>query len=626
MILSSEPVSKLVRQAWIELSLLIKLQGRPCIIEMTGAFLHEGDDGTFLVIEMPFYGNGRNILHWMKGRHQLGNDGGALRLETYGSQHGENQILKPLLKLVECVADLHNVRIEHRGLNPDHILVDEHDLPRLIGFGLSEDESLSFASTPESALPMRTTSSLSKLYTPPERRTNCHTATEFGKWDVYSMGVILFQCLCSSDDWKTIEELSESDDAASRLFSKESGLVRGWIQELIIRMLNREARARPTMHQVASEVKEYLTDRLTELDHKLRPKMHNAATEFIQIIQGAQKKRARGLYWENIQVNLLRTRTVKDLIDAFALILKRDDLLSTIDFHFLGETGLGVGVFREVCEIFCSECFSTKPTLFTKHESFDFFSPSDWVETQTDMESVGKFLFHCMARNTTLKLRFSPLVFCCMVKSVPQTQSAWLNLFRRIDSRRSVAMINDYLHDSEKSNREMAKEQLEIKIQALCGTRHRMNNIKHLCRGFTSCMTEQEKDKLELVSWEDMSMLCCGPEVIDFDTLWKLLRESLAYVKWHESKRARQTKRWFVNWLKQQDNEGLRLFLRFVTANSTLPFQLKGWKICVFPCSEGISSQTCSKEMRIGVDRPDEESFCEMMQFAMENQDTLKDD
>jgi serine/threonine protein kinase len=98
-----------------------------------------------------------------------------------------------VLKVVETVAAVHRLSIVHGDLKPENVLVDEHDVPRLIDFGLARVlRSTRLESKLSDSLASKDLAGGTLAYLPPEARKGAEPTFQ---GDIYALGVLLHELL-----------------------------------------------------------------------------------------------------------------------------------------------------------------------------------------------------------------------------------------------------------------------------------------------------------------------------------------------------------------------------------------------------------------------------------------------
>ena len=91
-------------------------------------------------------------------------------------------------QLLECVAYLEKLNIVHCDIKPENILLDSIGNVKLCDFGSCENVKL-----------LKRSQSGTVSYMPPEAHAN--NLVDFMKWDVWSIGVVVYACLTGQIPW-----------------------------------------------------------------------------------------------------------------------------------------------------------------------------------------------------------------------------------------------------------------------------------------------------------------------------------------------------------------------------------------------------------------------------------------
>lgn len=125
-------------------------------------------------------------------------------------QLGIRQRLELLIPICEAVSYAHRNLIVHRDLKPSNILVDAHDQPKLLDFGIAK-----LLSDPDSSLTVTGQRAMTPDYAAPEQFTGAPVTTAT---DVYALGILLYELLAGKRPF---------DGAGKSPFELEKQIVQG---------------------------------------------------------------------------------------------------------------------------------------------------------------------------------------------------------------------------------------------------------------------------------------------------------------------------------------------------------------------------------------------------------------
>jgi serine/threonine protein kinase len=121
-------------------------------------------------------------------------EGSALDVIAYETRLEIPRIVRIVMKVLEAVEYAHQQGILHRDIKPSNVLIDAHDVPHIIDFGLAQymKEDVKLTKT---GVVMGTIG-----YIAPERIRG-QPATEAS--DIYSVGALLYECLARKIPYET---------------------------------------------------------------------------------------------------------------------------------------------------------------------------------------------------------------------------------------------------------------------------------------------------------------------------------------------------------------------------------------------------------------------------------------
>lgn len=153
--------------------------------------------------------------------------------------------------IADALAYAHVRAIVHRDVKPSNIVVDESGCPRLIDFGVSLDQA-------EESLTVQHNESLLGTidYMAPEQFTHCHDCD--GRADVYSLGCTLWFLLTGKAVFPTgsfLERIKQHQNSVPPPLASIQPSVSTSLSILVASMLTKEPSERPSMSEVAAEMK-----------------------------------------------------------------------------------------------------------------------------------------------------------------------------------------------------------------------------------------------------------------------------------------------------------------------------------------------------------------------------------
>ena len=127
----------------------------------------------------------------------------SARLKRTNAPLAESEVRNYLNQILDGLEAIHNEGMFHLDIKPANIMVDSHDVVKLIDFGASKQQSTVGGAT------MSTGISYTNGYAPSEQMAQSYD--KFGPWtDFYALGATLFKLLTNQDP-PSVTDLSEDD-------------------------------------------------------------------------------------------------------------------------------------------------------------------------------------------------------------------------------------------------------------------------------------------------------------------------------------------------------------------------------------------------------------------------------
>lgn len=498
--------------------------------------------------------------------------------------NNDYNLFKLFLKLVDALQDIHYSGIELNNLNPNMIYFNRNNVYIDIDYQYYVDNT----------------------FIAPERKNLDNLI--FGKSDIYSLGVLFFIfCLQRNNILININK----DIPIANLITNSRSLFRDeWFYNLILSMINSNPSSRLTLKKIGKEIKKYLYNDLlygTSID------------QFKLLLQFRKKSRI----YNNRSYKISRNNIIQNFTKIFNNI-KNINISTINNFKFIGETGVGDGVFRDSLEVYLSSLFNInnlEEDLFVYNHDYGFYSPNDLKEYKNEMEALGVIIFHCIILGYPLHMKLTPLVYCKLVNKIENTTEFVLRIIENFDSI-LVNNIKLLLNDTNEEQFILAKELIDYKKKDLFGGKFRMINIEHIYNGFKKFMFAKEYKKLIKGEWKELELLCCGHDKITSGMILECLDVSLSNDKWYINSNSK-TKDWFIEWINSKNSDELRNFLRLCTGLSTIT---DDFKINATPSMGGyIRTYTCAYEIKIPINRNDKNDFFNMMDESIQSLDQIED-
>lgn len=587
-------------KAWNEIRLLaLRLKNNPFVIKYYGAFCDKDN----IYIETENFSN-MNLIQWLKGSQISGRQGRLLP-----SNQVISHILQVILEISQAVTILHASNVEHRDLKLENILINYDLSLKLINFEVAWDNNLKFLTDMDSSYNL-------SYYSPPEIRQGSSNNV-FGSYDVYSLGILFFELLCTPEEWEQMEISIENN-----LELLQPKKCPSWLFSIIHLMINKYPEDRPTIHDVFASLRRgFLGEDRFILENK-------SEIEISQVLKSFQQY--KGKLSERRNLTLQRNSITKDLLKYFHSLNKFQDFQNPLWIQFNNEKAIGIGLLYNSVHQLCCEIFSDKSTLGLKlDDQLQLYSFSNSTNVPKEQYiAFGRFLLFCLIQNIPLYLEFSPILYEVITNKIPTTYDSWMVFIRRMDKQFAksidIAHIRPDLVSA--SIGEFQKEAISIfESKYLQGLQY-MNYIRD---GFLEFLPQTLNDIIEKMNGKQICELLSGDSLhLNFQNVESFLSDSLSKPIWESSQQHKQTKYWFLNWLRGSNLSQLRKFLSFVTGIGSVPLHNSEakYQIQIIPDSNQIFARTCFRQLQLYYRCKDSDQFYNLMTRVIEEQnDAFKD-
>ena len=127
----------------------------------------------------------------------------SVRLKRTNAPLAESEVRNYLNQILDGLEAIHNEGMFHLDIKPANIMVDSHDVVKLIDFGASKQQSTVGGAT------MSTGISYTNGYAPSEQMAQSYD--KFGPWtDFYALGATMYKLLTNLDP-PSVSDLSEDE-------------------------------------------------------------------------------------------------------------------------------------------------------------------------------------------------------------------------------------------------------------------------------------------------------------------------------------------------------------------------------------------------------------------------------
>lgn len=160
----------------------------------------------------------------------------SARLKRTNAPLAESDVRNYLNQILDGLEAIHNEGMFHLDIKPANIMVDSHDVVKLIDFGASKQQSAVGGAT------MSTGISYTNGYAPSEQMAQSYD--KFGPWtDFYALGATVYKLLTNQDP-PSVSDLSE-DETEDKHLALPMPYVSGEMKKLVVWMMQVNRLKRP---------------------------------------------------------------------------------------------------------------------------------------------------------------------------------------------------------------------------------------------------------------------------------------------------------------------------------------------------------------------------------------------
>lgn len=160
----------------------------------------------------------------------------SARLKRTNASLAESEVRNYLNQILDGLEAIHNEGMFHLDIKPANIMVDSHDVVKLIDFGASKQQSTVGGAT------MSTGISYTNGYAPSEQMAQSYD--KFGPWtDFYALGATMYKLLTNQDP-PSVSDLSE-DETEDKHLALPMPNVSGEMKKLVVWMMQEKRLKRP---------------------------------------------------------------------------------------------------------------------------------------------------------------------------------------------------------------------------------------------------------------------------------------------------------------------------------------------------------------------------------------------
>lgn len=160
----------------------------------------------------------------------------SARLKRTNAPLAESEVRNYLNQILDGLEAIHNEGMFHLDIKPANIMVDSHDVVKLIDFGASKQQSMVGGATISTGI------SYTNGYAPSEQMAQSYD--KFGPWtDFYALGATMYKLLTNQDP-PSVSDLSE-DETEDKHLALPMPNVSGEMKKLVVWMMQEKRLKRP---------------------------------------------------------------------------------------------------------------------------------------------------------------------------------------------------------------------------------------------------------------------------------------------------------------------------------------------------------------------------------------------
>ena len=181
----------------------------------------------------------------------------SARLKRTNAPLAESEVRNYLNQILDGLEAIHNEGMFHLDIKPANIMVDSHNVVKLIDFGASKQQSTVGGAT------MSTGISYTNGYAPSEQMAQSYD--KFGPWtDFYALGATVYKLLTNQDP-PSVSDLSE-DETEDKHLALPMPNVSKEMKKLVVWMMQENRLKRP---KCVGEIKCWKIKEIVNMEHKL---------------------------------------------------------------------------------------------------------------------------------------------------------------------------------------------------------------------------------------------------------------------------------------------------------------------------------------------------------------------
>ena len=181
----------------------------------------------------------------------------SARLKRTNAPLAESEVRNYLNQILDGLEAIHNKGMFHLDIKPANIMVDSHDVVKLIDFGASKHQSTVGGATISTGI------SYTNGYAPSELMAQSYD--KFGPWtDFYALGATMYKLLTNQDP-PSVSDLSE-DETEDKHLALPMPNVSGEMKKLVAWMMQVNRLKRP---KNVGEIKCWKIKEIVNMEHKL---------------------------------------------------------------------------------------------------------------------------------------------------------------------------------------------------------------------------------------------------------------------------------------------------------------------------------------------------------------------
>jgi serine/threonine protein kinase len=543
----------------------------PAVVPIDVVFYSESK----VFIQMKLYDNG-NLHDWIKGyKPSLPRMSLEALLQKENKREYE-EIRVVLRQIIQGLAYLHSKSIVHRDIKPQNILIDVSGSAHICDFGISRNLESHLNTTLNTNLSAGT-----NRYMAPELLSHNRQGIDLFKCDMYSLGVLIFDCFMKYNPAVTVNAQQLKDKYGDKVD----------LIDLVDNLLSSNSDIRLSAQHCMYHPF-FTKDSSSDLQRDRR--IISSETK-LKLMNQYIMNMTRQITGNAITIPAVQRSNIDHAFKIVCGILVQLDhpskLVSKWYVRFENETGIDQGGLTE--DLITLVTQHALSTLFEKGEEGTFIPTDSPLTNELSQRYIGfgRLLSKCIVDKRSLDLNLLPFVFKYLVTvNEPMTRNQWFREVELFDYnlvkgwRQLMQYDNETLENLGLEFDGTDTGLIDLAQQKLYGENgNRKKKLDLMREGFKFCDAELYESFIKNLNGYELMQLLCGQSFIDASKILNnILLERVPV----------QIRNFFVQFIQECSENELRLFLKFTTGSPTLPYNGLPKKITIYSTSR-FYAHTC---------------------------------